>query len=397
MTTAWRRAFRTTGVLVAICCLLLCPAAARGQQTMGPYRDVAELPDTPAGKRVQEFVDVVNSGDAERQRAFCEAALAPAFRDAMPMDAHLGFLARFHEECGRLRFHSVRLYDEPLPKGEIVAILHAELPDSWRELRVQVGPEPPHLIAGMMIMPARPPSDVPAPGKLNEEALVAELGAFLDRLVAADRFSGAVLLAKDGKVLFKNAYGLASKRFDVPNRIDTKFNLGSMNKMFTAVAIGQLVERGKLSFDDSVSKYLSTDWLPRDVAEKITVRHLLTHTSGLGSYFNETFDKSSRMLFRDLDDYKPLVEGDRPAFEPGSGWQYSNTGFLLLGVIIEKVTGMSYFDYVQQNICGPAGMINTACYEMDRPVPNLAIGYSKVGRGQDAYWENNLYKHVIKG
>jgi CubicO group peptidase (beta-lactamase class C family) len=206
-----------------------------------------------------------------------------------------------------------------------------------------------------------------------------------------------VLLAKDGKVLFKNAYGLASKRFDVPNRIDTKFNLGSMNKMFTAVAVAQLVERGKLSFDDPVSKYLSADWLPRDVTDKITVRHLLTHTSGLGSYFNEKYQLSSRMRFRDLDDYRVLVAADRPSFKPGTSWKYSNTGFLLLGVIIERVTGMSYFDYVQKHIHGPAGMTNTACYAMDRPVPNLAIGYTKVGQGADAHWENNLYKHVIKG
>jgi CubicO group peptidase (beta-lactamase class C family) len=109
-------------------------------------------------------------------------------------------------------------------------------------------------------------------------------------------------------VWFKGAWGQASKDFDIPNKVDTKFNLGSINKSFTAVAIAQLAERGKLSLADPVSKYLGPDWLPREVADKITIEHLLTHTAGLGSYFNDTFMAGSRERFRVVDDYKPLVE-----------------------------------------------------------------------------------------
>ena len=171
-----------------------------------------------------------------------------------------------------------------------------------------------------------------------------------------------------------------------------------MNKMFTAVAIAQLVERGKLSFSDPISKFLSTDWLPREITEKITVQHLLTHTSGLGSYFSPAFMEASRTRFRTINDYKPLVNGETLSFDPGSQWAYSNTGFLLLGAIVESVTGGSYFDYVRKNVYVPAGMINTDAYAMDQPIPNLAIGYSKETTPEgNSYWTNNIFKHVVSG
>jgi CubicO group peptidase (beta-lactamase class C family) len=205
-----------------------------------------------------------------------------------------------------------------------------------------------------------------------------------------------VLVAKGTNVLLTDAAGEASKAFHVPNNIDTKFNLGSMNKMFTSVAVARLVEAGKLSFDDPIGKWVDETWLPKDVTAKITVRHLITHTSGLGSYFNDVYQKSSRALFRKLDDYKPLIKDDRPAFTPGERFQYSNTGMFLLGVIIEKVTGEDYFEHIRKAVYAPAGMTDSDCYEMDYPVENLAIGYSP-DLTSPYKWQNNLYKHVIKG
>src|SRR4030066_513545 len=111
-------------------------------------------------------------------------------------------------------------------------------------------------------------------------------------------FSGTFLVAKGDQVLLTMAAGEASKAFHVPNNIDTKFNLGSMNKMFTSTAVVQLAEKGKLSLDDPIGKYIDESWLPKDVTSKITVRHLLTHSSGLGSYFNDTYERSSPGLFR---------------------------------------------------------------------------------------------------
>jgi CubicO group peptidase (beta-lactamase class C family) len=183
----------------------------------------------------------------------------------------------------------------------------------------------------------------------------------------------------------------------VPNQIDTKFNLGSMNKMFTAVAIAQLAAQGTLSFSDPIGTHLPD--YPRDVADKVTIHHLLTHTSGLGDFFNEKFE-ASRANLRTVDDFIPLFIDKPLAFEPGEKWQYSNAGFIVLGDIIQKVSGQSYFDYVREHVYKPADMHNTDAYEMDRPVPNLAIGYTR------AYvrewpelgpWRSNLFLHTIKG
>jgi CubicO group peptidase (beta-lactamase class C family) len=182
----------------------------------------------------------------------------------------------------------------------------------------------------------------------------------------------------------------------VPNNIDTKFNLGSMNKMFTSASIVQLAEKGRLSFQDPISKYVDDSWLPEEITSKVTIHHLLTHTSGLGSYFNETFMNGSRARFRTLEDFKPLVKDEKLAFEPGKRFRYSNTGMFFLGVIIESVTGESYFDYIRENIYKPAGMTNSDSYEMDIPVENLAIGYYRDQESPNE-WKNNYYLHVIKG
>jgi CubicO group peptidase (beta-lactamase class C family) len=232
----------------------------------------------------------------------------------------------------------------------------------------------------------------------SDQAIVQELQAYLEKAAAADRFSGAVLFAREGTPLFAKAYGLASKACNVPNRIDTKFNLGSMNKMFTAVAIAQLAQAGKLDFSDPLIKHLP-DYPNKAVAEKVTLHQLLTHTSGIGDYFTRKFMETSKDRFRTIQDYFPLFVDKRLEFEPGKKFRYSNAGFMILGAVVEKVSGQSYFDYVREHIYQPAGMVNTDAYEMDYDTPNLAIGYTKQGAkaGRASNRKNNLFMHVVKG
>jgi len=234
--------------------------------------------------------------------------------------------------------------------------------------------------------------------KIPDEKALKDLDAYVTKETEEERFSGVILLAKSGISFYKKAYGLASRRFLVPNRVDTKFNIGSMNKMFTAVAIAQLVEDGKLSFNDPIGIYLDKEWITQDAGEKVKIHHLLTHTSGFGSFFNDKFFKASKELFRYVNDYKCLIVDEKIQFEPGSKFSYSNTGFMLLGAIVEKVTGQDYFDYIRENIYLLANMHNSDCFEMDKPVSNLAIGYGKVKeKDGKEHWENNLYKHSIRG
>ena len=386
---------RKAAYLTLVALLSLSPFASA--QAPAGYTDIKEWPESPEGRKARAAFDAINANDPARFRTFVEENFAPELRSLAPMDGHIEYLSGIFEGSRGYEFAGVRRFTEERGSNEIVVIVRNKLTESWEGLVIELGSESPHRIANLYISPARPPSYLEPPPPIEEAEIPEMLKAFVEKMVEADVFSGTVLLAKNGRVLFEGAYGLASKRFNVANRIDTKFNLGSMNKMFTSLTITQLVQEGKLSLEDPLSKYLSTDWLPTEITEKVKIKHLLTHTSGLGSYFNDTYMKSSKTLFRALDDYKPLVQSETLAFEPGTDWSYSNTGMFLLGVVIEKVTGKSYFAVVRDRIYEPSGMINTDCYEMDRPVPNLAIGYSKERSGEGPPWTNNYYKHVIKG
>ena len=191
----------------------------------------------------------------------------------------------------------------------------------------------PARILGLRYGPGRDPN---APTRRPSDAeLVAQLKGYVERMASRDVFSGTVLLAKRGVPLYEDAFGEANKDFGVPNTIDTKFNLGSMNKMFTAVSVMQLVEAGKLSLDDTLGKFLPAGAMRPEVLSKVRVKHLLSHTSGLGSYFTDEWDRQSRALYRTVDDWMALIKSDSLQFEPGTRWSYSNTGMLVLVKVIE--------------------------------------------------------------
>src|SRR5256714_226570 len=205
-----------------------------------------------------------------------------------------------------------------------------------------------------------------------------DLQRYLDSLAADNNLSGVVLVAKEGVTIASKAAGTANKATGAVIDLNTKFNLGSMNKMFTAVAIAQLAQAGKLAFGDSVGKHLP-DYPNKEVAEKVTIHHLLTHTSGMGMYWNEKFMAQREKLLT-VAAHLPLFADDPLLFPPGEKFQYSNSGFMLLGAIIEKVSGQDYYSYVQEHVYKPAGMTNTGFYEPGKDTPNLAIGYSKMSR-----------------
>src|SRR5258705_9931281 len=206
--------------------------------------------------------------------------------------------------------------------------------------------------------------------KKTDAEIVKETQTYLEQAVAEDYFSGGALIARDGKPIFEKAYGLANKRSNTPNNVKTKFNLGSINKSFTSVAIAQLAQQGKLSFNDPIGKYLP-DYPNKTVAAKVTIHQLLTHTSGMRSYFNDEFMKR-RASLRTLADLLPFFFNDPLDFEPGEKMQYSNSGYVVLGLIVERLTKQSYFDYVREHIFKPAGMKNTDSYELEQKVSNLA-------------------------
>lgn len=360
------------------------------------YTDSTELPEKQGVHHIKTLINVLNSGVAEQAESFIKNNFTEKFLNMSELSQHKEIFLTQHEEQGDLTFYSVRSYDKPRKETEFVVILKSTKTGFWRAITFYISSVKPYKIDGLQFSSARAPRNLPKRASLSMKEAMAEFGKFVERMAKLDIFSGSVLLTKGDKVLYKATYGMASKRFNAPNNLQTKFNLGSMNKMFTSVAIMQLVEKGKLSLNDKLSKYVDESWFAKDVSNKIEIRHLLTHSSGLGSHFNKKFMETSKNLYRNLDDYKPLIKDEKLNFEPGTDNQYSNTGMFMLGVVIEKVSGKDYFNYIRENIYQPANMNNSDSYEMDQPVPNLAIGYEQ-NKNNLTGWNNNLYLHVLKG
>jgi CubicO group peptidase (beta-lactamase class C family) len=220
--------------------------------------------------------------------------------------------------------------------------------------------------------------------RLSEHDALASFKGEIERAAARDLFAGAVLVAKNGRTVFSGAWGLADRERKVANRLETRFRIGSMNKMFTAVAVAQLAGQKKLKFSDTLGQILP-GYPNKDVAAKVTVHHLLTHTGGTGDIFGPQF-REKRLELRELQDYVSLYGKRGLEFEPGSRWAYSNYGFVLLGMIVEKVSGQSYYDYVREHVFKPAEMTRTGSLPESEKVLDRSVGYM---RPQDGAWTPN--------
>jgi CubicO group peptidase (beta-lactamase class C family) len=207
--------------------------------------------------------------------------------------------------------------------------------------------------------------------------LTPKFDEYLNALVKQDRFTGTALVARDGKILFSKGYGLANAEWDIPNTAQTKFRLGSITKQFTAAAILLLQERGKLSVQDPICKYVSD--CPK-TWEPITIHHLLTHTSGIPSYT----EVKSPDDFRKMSIAPVTVTGFVDSFKPkplefavGEKFKYNNSGYFALGYIIEKVTGQTYEAFLQENIFTPLKLANTGYDTHGRILKGRATGYTR--------------------
>ena len=197
----------------------------------------------------------------------------------------------------------------------------------------------------------------------------------VDSLARLDQFSGVVLVARGGVPQFERAYGMADREAGRPNNLETAFNLGSINKFFTAIAIRQLAAAGKLDLDSSLARAWP-DYANADVARRVTIRQILEHRAGIhGDIFGAPAGRT-RHDVRSLADYFELFKSQPLQFAPGSRQQYSNAGYIVLGLLVERLSGESYYDYVQRHIYEPAGMTRTGSWPVDSLPANTAFGYT---------------------
>jgi len=216
------------------------------------------------------------------------------------------------------------------------------------------------------------------PAPLDPSQIIPKIEEYMGAVEKIDRFSGTVLVAKDGKPIFSKGYGMANKEWDIPNSPQTAFRLGSITKQFTSAAIMLLQERGKLNTADPVCKYVAecpATWEP------ITIRHLLTHTSGIANYTDSPDFAKKAILPISVNDLLADYKSKPLDFAPGEKFNYSNSGYHLLGVIVEKASGQSYKDFLQENIFTPLGLKDTGYDSHQNIIKRRAAGYKRNGDG----------------
>jgi CubicO group peptidase (beta-lactamase class C family) len=227
-----------------------------------------------------------------------------------------------------------------------------------------------------MLTTGSPAQVATAPVPPSDAVIVERVDEYMQAEMRANRFSGTILLSRKGKPIVARGYGAANAEWNIPNTPRTKFRLGSITKQFTSMAVLQLQERGKLKVQDPICQYLTP--CP-DAWKPVTIHHLLTHTSGIPSYTNSPSYRTTMMVPKTVDQ---MVAGFRDLpleFEPGSQFKYNNSGYFLLGVLLEKVSGQSYERVLSDQIFTPLGMQDSGYDQPSRILPGRASGYSRQG------------------
>ena len=214
-------------------------------------------------------------------------------------------------------------------------------------------------------------------------------------------FSGVVFVHEKGGVVLQKAYGMANRAESIPNSINTRFGMASGCKIFTAVAICQMVEQGKLTFDTRLRDCLDIPFPHFD--DSVTVHHLLTHSSGIPDYFDEEENDDYEALWQDRpmyrmrrpEDFLPMFQQDKMKFTPGEKFTYNDGGFIVMGLIVEQLSKMTFTDYIRENILIPAGMRDSGYFATDRLPSRTALGYIEDESGGG--WRTNIFAVPIIG
>jgi D-alanyl-D-alanine carboxypeptidase len=322
--------------------------------------------DDPRARLTTGLVELLLAGDSAAAAAYVRSHAAPT----ADMARLLTGLARIAAEAAGVPGLAIaRTVGVPDGPGGV------ELSDGLVVMLTTAG-DPPRIV-NMLLGRMRPDGERGPQGA--RFASLPALEQHVGQAVAAAEFSGVVLAARGEDVLFHRAFGLANREDGVPVRPDTRFNLGSINKALTTVAILRLAQEGRLRLDDPVGTHVRG--LSDEIARKVTIRHLLQHRGGVGDYLSDPQFAASPARFRTVDALLGLMR-DRPLdFEPGSGQRYSNSGYVLLGAVIESLTGRAYHDVIDEWVLKPSGMTSTS---PDGEVPNTALGYTRGAPGSTA-------------
>ena len=342
--------------LLVACCLGNTPA----------WSAEITFPNTPAGRVAKQRLQAFNAGDAAALQAY-----KVSHEPEMSVERELAF----REMTGG--FEPLRISrNEP---NRIEVILREQDGDRVGTLELQVDAMHPQQVKRFSLTPmAVVPADL-MPERLPLTEVWRRATKKASRLAADDQFAGVLAVGHGGQARMSASWGDADRKQNMKHTPETRFRIGSMYKMFTAVAILQLVEQGRVDLDAPLARYLP-DYPDTPLAEQVKIRHLLTHTGGTGDIFTDAY-QAQRSAVREHADYIRLF-GDRDTeFTPGSREVYSNYGFVLLGAVIERVTRMSYHDVIRKQIFLPTGMAHSGTEPEEQVRGLISVGYTQTENG----------------
>ncbi|WKK67120.1 serine hydrolase domain-containing protein [Lutimonas zeaxanthinifaciens] len=334
-----------------------------------------EWPEHRSVKVFKELIKVYDEYDLEKLEGFVRK-----YYPEESVEKKIKHWAKVYSEFGALE--PFKVADKNLIEDSPGIWFRGKDSKNWVQLIIVMSDSIDQITLNPVVRGIRPVGPLPPYSPMPVEKLNEYLKEYMDVIVQKDLFSGNVLVAHGNEILFQGAYGLRDKTLNQRNDLETSFGIASTTKTFTAIAIAQLAETGKLKFSDPISKFIPS--YPKDIADQVTIHHLLTHTSGIefDDYepFNEATKKAksfSELINVQLEFMDHMNEGRRSNFKVLNEYDYTNDGFDLLGAVIEKASGLSYARFIEKYIFEPAGMVNSfADIDLINKSANKAKGYS---------------------
>lgn len=342
---------------------------AQTARAAGPGSDAEMIPDTPAGRVFSAFLVAYNQGSRASIARFVTDHYAPG----KDVEAKTDDWLELYYKYGPVQVHGPSIAKD----RDLEMWLYGTVTRAWFAVELILDKETGYIRAVGILQGEKPP-DAPAIAVAVAD-LPEHINRYLSALDTAGYFAGTVLVARKGQLIYEGAFGLADQRRGIPMRVDTRLQLASITKVFTAVAVAQLVEQGKLSFDDSIGTYLPE--YPKEIGEHVTIHQLLTHTSGIELDEIPDFNESKRNAESSdalLDAHLRHVDSLRTGgvFELPTKYDYSNEGYDLAGFIVERVTGQGFLEYITEHIFELAEMLDTGWFVVRPQQENVAIGYT---------------------
>jgi CubicO group peptidase (beta-lactamase class C family) len=342
------------------------------------------------------FFDALASGNAERFEAMARDRFAPALLARRTPAERAQMVERIRGDFGTMTLGGMRNVNDE----QVTLTVRGSTGMAGRIL-LGVETAPPHRITTLAIEagdqeqgPAGPPPP-PITGAMTRADLDRALDAWLAARASADEFAGVVAIAKDGKVVFQKAYGLANRDAKMPVMASTRFNVASIGKAFTKTAVGQLVAQGRIALTDTLGTLLPG--YPNPKARSATVDQLLNHQAGVADFFGPAFDAAPKATFASNADYYRLVSAQPLLFDPGTNRQYCNGCYVVLGEILAKMSGQRYEDYITEHVFKPAGMFGAGFFRQDKLPAAVAQQYSKQLPGSNGALKNARDAHGVTG